>query len=389
MAVWFWPAANEPGLPAPMDTCDCQLDSECTLTSADCSDATTGAWLDFNSVLTGVLTVVGYLLYKFSQALPALIRWPIHIFCTLTGLTPLWSWVSHLAGTLRSLQYLAKGLSNIWRFILGILTSVKQCVDSVSKVKPQIGKPWKNVNPPDLDRSISPGPREADLRLILIGPPGGGRTSLAETLLGCSLSQVGGSLGIVTECTRQDVLVDRRKLTVIDTPDLIGPSLSDHKRAWEALLSLQLVSPGPHAFLLVLRAPGSGQGVEHDAAVTTRALLELFGEGAAGHIFIVLTHADCLSPGSTLAQLLEDDAGGIRSALCLCGQRAELVDNSPDRPVEERRKKLTSGLLEKLAEMRALRGHYTHELQKREDCFKKELLADMASLLALKLGQNH
>ncbi|XP_010893807.2 GTPase IMAP family member 4-like isoform X2 [Esox lucius] len=371
-----------------MDQCDCRLDSECTQTSADCSDATTDVWLDFNSVLTGALTVLGYLLYRFSQALPALIRWPIHIFCTLTGMSHLWGWVSHLAGTIRSLQYLLKGLSNIWRFIAGILTSVKQCVSSVNKVKPRTRMPL-NDNSPVTDHSINPGPREPDLRLILMGPPGGGKTSLAETLLGCSLSQVGGSLGAVTECTRQKVLVDRRKLTVIDTPDLLGPSLSDHKRAWEALLSLQLASPGPHAFLLVLRAPGSGQGVEHDAAVTTRALLELVGEGASGHIVVVLTHADCLSPGSTLAQLLEDDAGGIRSALCLCGQRAELVDNSPGRPVEERRKDLARGLLEKLAEMRALRGHYTHELQKREDRFKKELLADMASVLALKLGQNH
>lgn len=243
-------------------------------------------------------------------------------------------------------------------------------------------------SPPGTEPSPSPISIEPGLRLILTGPPGGGRTSLADALVGCSLPQVGGSLGAVMECTKRRVVVDRRELIIIDTPDLLGPSLGDSKRALETLRSLQLASPGPHAFLLVLQTPGSGDGVDQDAASATKALLELVGESATGHILIVLTHADCLGPGSTLAQLLEDDAGGLRTALYLCGQRAELVDNNPDKPVEERRE-LARGLLERLAEMRALRGHYTHELQKREDQVREELLMDMASVLARKLGQEY
>ncbi|KAK6328361.1 hypothetical protein J4Q44_G00003390 [Coregonus suidteri] len=381
MALWFWPVAYGPGLPVNMDQCDCKPDSDCTSTSAYCGDGSTGLWLDFNSVLTGALTVVGYLLYRFSQALPALIRWPIHLFCTLTGLSSLWGWVSHLMGTLRSLQYFLKCLSRIWRFIVA---SFSKLSGFTVIIKNNSGA--SSDSPPGTEPSPSPIPSEPGLRLILMGPPGGGRTSLADTLVGCSLPQVGGSLGAVMECTKRRAVVDRRELIVIDTPDLLGPSLGDSMRALEALRSLQLASPGPHAFLLVLRIPGDG--VDQDAASATRALLELVGESATGHILIVLTHADCLGPGSTLAQLLEDDAGGLRTALSLCGQRAELVDNNPDRPVAERRE-LARGLLERVAEMRALRGHYTHELQKREDSVMEELLMDMASVLARKLGQEY
>ncbi|KAL0983993.1 hypothetical protein UPYG_G00135620 [Umbra pygmaea] len=385
MAFWFWQETYGPGLPVNMDQCDCQPNSDCTQTSAVCGDSTTGLWLDFNSVLTGTLTVVGYLVYRFSQALPALIRWPIHLFCTLTGLTPLWGWISHLVGTLRSLEYVMKGLSKIWRFIVGLVTSVKGCVNFVSKVKPQIRRPSSD-HPSGKDTYPSPAPREPELRIILVGPPGGGRTSLAKTLLGRSLPEV---VGDVTECTRQKVFVDRRELTVIDTPDLLGTSLGDRKAAREALRSLQLASPGPHAFLLVLRAPGSRHGLDQDANAATRTLLELVGWKAASHVLIVLTHADNLAPGCTLAQLLEDDVGGIRTALSLCGQSAELVDNSPELTVEERREGLARRLVKRLAEMRALKGHYTHKLQNREDCFREELLTDMASELALKLGQKH
>ncbi|XP_020349806.1 GTPase IMAP family member 4 [Oncorhynchus kisutch] len=381
MALWFWPVAYGPGLPVNMDQCDCKPDSDCT--SIYCGDDSTGLWLDFNSVLTGALTVVGYLLYRFSQALPALIRWPIHLFCTLTGVSSLWGWVSHLMGTLRSLQYLLKWLSRIWRFIVASFTKL-----SGFTVIIQNNSGASSDSPPGTEPSPSPISIEPGLRLILTGPPGGGRTSLADALVGCSLPQVGGSLAAVMECTKRRVVVDRRELIIIDTPDLLGPSLGDSKRAFETLRSLQLASPGPHAFLLVLQTPGSGDGVDQDAASATRALLELVGESATGHILIVLTHADCLGPGSTLAQLLEDDAGGLRTALYLCGQRAELVDNNPDKPVEDRRE-LARGLLERLAEMRALRGHYTHELQKRENQVREELLMDMASVLARKLGQEY
>ncbi|KAK1881749.1 hypothetical protein KUDE01_024913 [Dissostichus eleginoides] len=86
---------------------------ECLCEKDNPEDAAGGWW----NMQMGTFTVVGYLLYRFSQTLPALIRWPIRIFCSLTGLSTLWSWVSHLVGTLRGIQGLCKWLSRIWSFI--------------------------------------------------------------------------------------------------------------------------------------------------------------------------------------------------------------------------------------------------------------------------------
>ncbi|KAM9424073.1 uncharacterized protein KZ484_002663 [Pholidichthys leucotaenia] len=323
---------------------------ECQCEKDNIEDAVSGWWLSGNGVQMGAFTVVGYLLYRFSQTLPALIRWPIRIFCSITGLSALWGWVNRLVRTFRVIKTLCKWLSRIWKFFAG--SSSDGCL------------------------------RPMTLRLILLGPAGGGRTSLAHTLLGNSETE---PIGHLTECTKQTAVIDNSFLTVIDTPDLLGTSLGNSMRAMEALRPLQLASPGPHAFLLVTQAPGSSKGLNQDASETIQTMLELYGEGVMQYIIPVVTHADCLGQKRTLDQLLDVDAGRLRTVMSLCGQRPELVDNRPDCP-SETQSITRRHLLDRVMEMKKVRGHFVHELQNREDRLREELLADMASALARELG---
>ncbi|XP_042363646.1 immune-associated nucleotide-binding protein 5-like isoform X2 [Plectropomus leopardus] len=318
---------------------------ECQCEKDNPEDA--GWWMNTNSVQMGAFTVVGYILYRFSQTLPALIRWPIRLFCSVTGLSALWSWVSRLVGTLRVIKSLCKWLAGIWRFFAGSPRN--------EAMKSETNKPG--------------------LTLILLGPAGGGRTSLADTLLGSSEKKEP-----IMESTKRRTVVDGREVIVIDTPDLLGLSLGNNKRAREALRSLQLSSPGPHAFLLVIRA--SGSSVDQDAAQAIQATLELFGDSVAGHIIPVFTHADRLGRRRSLDQLL--DSGGLRRALSVCEQRPELLDNRPDCP--EAQSVTCRQLAGRVMEMKTLKGHFVHEMQRREERMKEELLADMSSALAAKLG---
>ncbi|KAM3591768.1 uncharacterized protein V6R79_007023 [Siganus canaliculatus] len=348
---------------------DCQCDKD------HAADDAAGLWLGSNHIQMGAFTVVGYLLYRFSQTLPALIRWPIRLFCSLTGLSALWGWVSHLVGTFRVIQSLFKWLSRIWRFFVGFSSKCKWLSDAIKALtgSAKDGRPESEKDPAG----------KSNLRLILLGPTGGGRTSLAETLLGNSQSVA--PVGPLMESTKRSTVIDGREVTVIDTPDFFGPSLGVSKRAVEALRSLQLASPGPHAFLLVLRVPGSSMGIDQDAAQSIRATRELFGDGVVGHIIPVFAHADHQGRRQTVDQLLDADAGGLRRALALCKQRPELVDNRPDRPLEAQ-SVTCRRLVERAMEMKTLRGHFVHELQRKEDRMREELLAGMASTLATKLG---
>ncbi|XP_040922348.1 immune-associated nucleotide-binding protein 5-like isoform X2 [Toxotes jaculatrix] len=345
---------------------------ECQCEKDNSEDAFSGWWENSNSLQMGAFTVVGYLLYRFSQTLPALIRWPIRLFCSLTGLTALWSWVSKLVGTLRGIQSLFKWLSRLWRFVVAFLSKFKWLVAVIKSIS---GEVESKTNP------TSRSPNKPDLRLILLGPTGGGRTSLADTLLG----KTDAPMGPLMESTRRRTVVDGREVTVIDTPDLLGPSLGNNKRAREALRSLQLAGPGPHAFLLVIQVSGSSMGADQNATQAVQAALELFGDGVVGYIIPVLVHADRLGKRQTVDQLLDVDTGDLRRAVSLCGQRPELVDNRPDCPPEEQ-SVMHRQLVGRVMEVKELRGQFVHELQRREDHIREELLNDMASALARKLG---
>ncbi|XP_041939492.1 GTPase IMAP family member 4-like [Alosa sapidissima] len=382
--------------------CDCKPDSPCT-TSSSCGEesniesAVKGLWIDANTLLTGLISVAGYLLFRCSQALPGLFRWPIRIICSLTGISSLWSWLTNLLKAVRGLKTLFHWFGRIWHFfvallakfswvpalvkaIAGVLTSIKQGLEFLLNLKQRVKGPFKNREAKAQNiNSPLPSPKYDDqgLRLIVVGPQGKSRLSLVSILLGSSTSLKQRD---AQECKRWRTKIDGREVTVVDTPDLLGKSLETAQRAREALRSLQLASPGPHAFLLALQCPGSKAGGDlSDTVNVLHALEELVGEGGLSHVLVVLlTQAESLGGrgARTLSQLLEEDAGDLREALAMCGQRAELVGDGGD---------AAPGLLERVVEMRALQGHYVHELQRREERIREELLADMAHVLTQKL----
>ncbi|CAJ1080649.1 immune-associated nucleotide-binding protein 13-like [Xyrichtys novacula] len=346
---------------------ECQCENNST-------DAAAGWWMNGSSTQMGAFTVVGYLLYRFSQTLPALIRWPIRLFCSVTGLSALWGWVGRLIGTLRVIQSLCKWLSRVWKFFVKCSSRLQWLANIIQKITGSSDDELMSK----IDSNSDPG-----LRVILLGPTGGVQTPLMDTLLGNSDNKE--PVEALMESTKRKKVIEGIEVTVINTPDILGSSLGNNERAREALRSLQLTSPGPHALLLVIQAPSSSTGINQEAARAVQASRELFGDEAVQYILPLLTHANNQSRKQSVEKLLDADAGSLRWALSLCNQRPELVDSRPDCTLEEqsvsRRK-----LVKRVMEMKMLKGHFVHELQRKEDQRREELLADMTSALARKLG---
>ncbi|KAM9773703.1 GTPase IMAP family member 2-like [Syngnathus typhle] len=341
---------------------------ECKCETSNAEDAANDWWLSGTNAQMGAYTVVGYLLYRFSQTLPAIIRWPIRFFCSITGLSALWGWVSRVVGTLRGIQSLCKWMSHIWKFIKGLSGKFHWVI-------PFLAGSGEGYMANETIRLNLSSPLKAGLRLIVVGPAGGGRTSVVNTLLDSWAEEPDEPL---TESTIRRAIVDGRELTVIDTPDLLSESLERVTRVKEALRSIQLASPGPHAILLVMQAPRSSNVTQQEGMQAIQATLELFGESIRGHIIPVLTHADRLGRRHTLEHLLGTDAGGVNKLTSVCGQRPELLDTRPDRSPEEQ--KVTRRMLVgRVLELKGLRGHFVHEWQRREERVREELLADMIS----------
>lgn len=273
--------------------------------------------------------------------------------------------------------------------------------------------PSKNKQAEALTTSSIPvlGPTLGDqgLRVIVVGPQRKARLSLVSILLGLTppSSSPKKQSDAAQECQSWRTMAagSGREVTIVDTPDLLGKrgGMSPAQRAREALRSLQLVSPGPHAFLLALPCPSAngskaGEGRDfREAADALRALAELVGEDALAHVLVVLlaqpegwARSRTQTQTLTLSQLLEENAGGgggLREVLSMCGQRAELVAGTQgsDGGGGGAGAGAASRIMERVVEMRALQGHYVHELQRREERIRQELLADMAHVLTKKL----
>ncbi|KAI4873488.1 hypothetical protein NFI96_032566 [Prochilodus magdalenae] len=266
----------------------------------------------------------------------------------------------------------------------GPLTNVKQYCEGMTRIPQHIMGFSKAAA--SADRYITTTSRlhiqNTELRLILLGPSRGACVCLRDSLLGYSA----GALVVEKESTTWRARVDNRDLTVIETPDLLGTSLGVRQRAQEALRSLQLASPGPHAVLLVLPTTYLDEVYQISARDLLSKLLSLVGEEAANYVLVVFACVNPRGASLSLDQLLEEDYLGIKAALSMCGKRVELVNISPGRSMDSR---MVEGrrLLDRVIKMRAQQGHYLHKFLRREDEVRTQLLNNMAVLLAQKLDK--
>ncbi|XP_028843913.1 GTPase IMAP family member 4-like isoform X3 [Denticeps clupeoides] len=369
------------------------------------------------ALLAGIVAA-RLLLSRPWRAMPGWFWWSVRIICSPSGLSSLWTWVILI---LRAVRGLCSGpgfvifngdkgfvknpiyvtfsglrtlfwwstracffvvavisrlrwLPDLFRAISGSVNSAKQLFVSLMKLSQKIPGPstLKTIKEQKTGCPVAgPSFKDSGLRLVLAGPHRESRRVVTETLLGFSLTAKGRVAHDAHECKIWRMEVDGREVTVVDTPDLLGSSLSTIQRAREALRSLQLTRPGPHAFLLVLSDLGSAAEALHN-------LVRLVGDGALNHVLLVFAWTEPSS--STPAQLSREDVERLTEVLSVCGQRAEIIDCQADS-----RKALGQRLLGRVVEMRLRRGHYTHELQRREELIRAELLADMANALAYKL----
>ncbi|XP_013855691.1 GTPase IMAP family member 7-like, partial [Austrofundulus limnaeus] len=131
-----------------------------------------------------------------------------------------------------------------------------------------------------------------------------------------------GFISGTSVCEAKTKSVNSRKITLVDTPGFFDTNKTEEELKPEIVRCITECSPGPHAFLIVLKVE---RFTDQEADIIHR-MTKYFSEDVYKYTTVVFTNGDELPEGEKIEDLVSQNKY-LSDLIEKCGGRCQVIDN--------------------------------------------------------------